>query len=167
MIGCGVVFFRNLVPTWLQPGRQNLPNRKLHLNSDYFFAWFLIGLGTLFCQFCLEVRRPRDPKTLKNYMFLQFFIFRPSCQQEAIWSIFWSTLPSTWDPKSTKSRPKSLPKSIHNRSKTMSKIWSVFWSILDRFWTRLGSQDGAMLRPCWPQNVQTSDFKNKANKNAS
>ena len=43
---------------------------KIHKNSDQdadnFFASFFIALGTLLCQFSVEVVRPRNPKVLKK-----------------------------------------------------------------------------------------------------
>ena len=60
-------------------------HQKLDQDADQIFASFLIDLGTFFYQFCFEVGRPRNQKTLKNLrFFLAFLLFRPTCQQEAI-----------------------------------------------------------------------------------
>ena len=47
-------------PSWFKN------SKKMHQDSDQFLISFLIGLGKLFDQFCLDVGRPRDPKTIKN-----------------------------------------------------------------------------------------------------
>ena len=62
--------------------------------------------------------------------------------------------------KSTQEAPKINKKSIKNNVQDMIPFFIDF----SRFWRPLGPQVGPMLRPCWPQNLQKSDFENNTKK---
>ena len=62
--------------------------------------------------------------------------------------------------KSTQEAPKINKKSIKNNVQDMIPFFIDF----SRFWRPLGPQVGPMLRPCWPQNPQKSDFENNTKK---
>ena len=83
-------------------------------------------------------------------MFLAFWLFRPTCQEEAIWSIFWSTWPSTWHPKPTKNQPKRLPKSIKKGIEDMMQVGLVFEPLLERILVDFMAKLGGKLEPSWP-----------------
>ena len=91
LIGCGVGFCCHLVPTWLQLGRQNLPQ----IDPSWLQDPSKIGSGcqpicglifdrpwTLFCEFCFEVGRPRDQKTFQSVELSANLVF---CAMSGIW----------------------------------------------------------------------------------
>ena len=63
--------------------------------------------------------------------------------------------------KSTQEPPKIYKKSIKNNIQDMIPFFIDF----SRFWRPLGPQVGSMLKPCWPQNPQKSNFANNTKKN--
>ena len=95
-------------------------------------------------------------------MFLAFWLFRPTCQQEAIWSIFWSTWPSTWHQKSTKNPLERLLTSIKKGIENKMQVAMGFGALLERFcwilgpsweasWDQVGSKidHKSIKERCW------------------
>ena len=103
-------------------------------------------------------------------MFLAFWLLRPTYQQEATWSISWSTWPSTWSPKSTKNPLKRLPKSIAKGMDNMMQVGMAFGTLLERILVDFGSNLGGKLEPSSLQNLSNMDqntMLDKYPKNAS
>ena len=97
----------------------------------------------------------RSPKSGIRMTLLALFAFLGKVVFEGLLD---SILVPTWPHLGLQNPFKILPKSTENRLKTMSEILYNSLSIFYRFWTRFGPQVGAMLGPCWPQNLQKGDF---------
>ena len=97
-------------------------------------------------------------------MFLAFCWFRPTYQQEAIWSNIWSTWPSTWTPKSTKNPLKRLPKSIAKGIDNMMQVGMGFGTLLERILVDFGSNLGGKLGPNSLQNLSHIDQRTRLKK---
>ena len=86
----------------------------------------------------------------KTNCFLIFWVFWPTCQQDATWSICWPTWPSTWNPNPPKIDPRCLP----NRSKIDPNIDQNFDQNFDRFLAQLWPNIG----PTWPPRPPKGGF---------
>ena len=129
---------------------------------------FLFNLWSVwercFANLCLEVGRPRDQKTLIIQRLFWIFV--------AI-SANWSTRDHMIDflvnsalnlrPNTHQNSTQEAPK-INQHNQKQCLRYDCFLIDFYRFWRRLGLQVRTMLRPCWSQNLQKNDFKNKANK---
>ena len=148
-----MAFGPNLAPTWRPKSSQNRPklDQKSIKNWVKVLINFLLDFWSLWGRFLVNFASKLEglgtKKHWKTYGFLMFLLFRPACQQEAIWSIFWSIWPSTWSPKSTKIRPQRLPKSIKKGIENMMQVNLEFGPLLGRFWVDFG----AKLGPSWSQ----------------
>ena len=124
----------------------------------------MIGLGTLFIEFCFEVGRPGDQKTLIFLRFFSFFAISANLPTRSHMIDFFINLALNLalkiHQKSTQEAPKIYKKSIKNNIQDMIPFFIDF----SRFWRPLGPQVGPMLRPCWPQNLQKPDFANNTKK---
>ena len=94
------------------------------------FTWILVGLGALFNQFCLEVGRPRGPKTLKNQKHVQHFAISTNLPTRGHMIEFLINLALNLAPKthhkSTQEPPKINTKSIKNNVQHMIRFSSIF-----------------------------------------
>ena len=111
---------------------------------DFYSVW-----ERFFVNFASKLEGRGTKKHWKTNSFLRFLLLRPSCQQEATWSIFWSTWHSTWDPKPIKSGAKRPSKSQKKLSKMWCKLawhlepsWNGFWWILWPSWEASWNQVG-------------------------
>ena len=124
----------------------------------------MIGLGTLFIEFCFEVGRPGDQKTLIFLRFFSFFAISANLPTRSHMIDFLVNLALNLalkiHQKSTQEAPKINKNSIKNNIQHMIPFFIDF----SRFWRPLGPQVGPMLRPCWPPNPQKSTLENKAKK---
>ena len=124
----------------------------------------MIGLGTLFIEFCFEVGRPGDQKTLIFLMFLSFFAISANLPTRSHMIYFLVNLAFNLalkiHQKSTQEPPKIYKKSIKNNIQDMIPFFIDF----SRFWRPLGPQVGPMLRPCWPHNPQKNHLENNTKK---
>ena len=114
-------FGRILEPSWLPKSIKNW----IKMLTKFLLEFWSV-LERFLLNFASKLEGRETKKLWFSLGFLAFLLFRPTCQQEAIWSIFYSTWPSTWHWKSTKNPPKSLPESIKIQSKITYKIWSLF-----------------------------------------
>ena len=122
----------------------------------------MIGLGTLFIEFCFEVGRPGNQKTLIFFRFFSFFAISANLPKRGhmidfLFNLDLNLAPKTHQ-KSTQDAPKINKNSITNNIQHMIS----FFIDSSRFWRPLGFQVAPMLRPCWPQNPQKSTLENKA-----
>ena len=67
---------------------------------------------------------------------------------------FWCLGRSTWHPKPTQIRSKSLPKSIKEGIENMMQDGLGFGSLLARIWVDLAAKLGGKLDPSWHQNLE-------------
>ena len=124
----------------------------------------MIGLGTLFIEFCFEVGRPGDQKTLIFLRFLSFFAISANLPTrshmiDCLLNLALN-LALKIHQKSTQEAPKINKNSIKNNIQHMIPFFIDF----SRFWRPLGPQVGPMLRPCWPQNPPKSSFDSNTKK---
>lgn len=181
LIECVVGFWCHLVPTWVQLGRQN------HLKIDPSWSQNPEKKGSrCWPNFCFIFHRsgnallsifPRSWKAEgaksieKLCSFIWFLLLQPTCQQEAIKSIFESTWLSTWHPKPAKNRAKRLPRSIKKNWKLDASwlgIWTPLGTDFGRFWCQVGRQVGPKLAPksgkIWKNGVLKNHAKNDLQK---
>ena len=136
----------------------------MNQDADQIFARILIGLGTLFIEFCFQVGRPGDQKTLIFLRFLSFFTISANLPTRSHMIDFLINLALNLTlkihQKSTQEPPKINKNSIKNNIQQIIPFFIVF----SRFGRPLGPQVGPMLRPCWPQNPQKRSFANNPKK---
>ena len=107
-------------------------------DADQIFAWILISLGTLFIEFCFEVGRPGDQKTLIFLRFFSFFIISTNLPTRSHMIDFLVNLALNLalkiHQKSTQEPPKNYKKSIKNYIQNMTPFFIDFFSILEASW---------------------------------
>ena len=158
LIGCGVGF----VAIWCQLGSnlaaKTLPKstqvgskiyQKINQDTDPNFLWFLIGLGTLFWQFCFEVGRPRDQKTLKNLRFLSILAMSANLPTRGHMIDFLINLAFDLAPKTYQNSTQEASKIDQKRYRRYDASWLGIWTPLgtdfDGFYGQVGRQVGAKL----------------------
>ena len=77
---------------------------------------------------------------------------------------FWCLGRSTWHPKPTQIRSKSLPKSIKQGIENMMQDGLVFGSLLARIWVDFGAKLGGKLGPSWHENHENRGSKTMSKK---
>ena len=160
----------NLAPTWPPKPSQNrsklVPKsikKEIKMLTNFLLEFWLVW-GRFLINFVSKLEGRGTQKLWKTYGFLVFLIFRPPCQQEAIWSILHSTWPSTWDAKSTKNRLKRLAKSMKKGIENMMQVGLGFGALLEGFLVDLGAKLGGKLGPSWHQNPEKRGPKTMSKK---
>ena len=105
----------------------------------------MIDLGTLFIEFCFEVGRPGDQKTLISLRFFSFFAISANLPTRGHMIDFLVNLALNLalkiHQKSTQEPPKIYKKSIKNNIQDMIPFFTDF----PRFWRFLGTQVGSKI----------------------
>ena len=123
----------------------------------------MIGLGTLFCQFCFEVGRPGDQKTLKNHRFFSFFAISANLPTRGHMIDFLINLALNLGPKvhqkSSQEAPKIDKKGHRKYDASWLGIWSPLGTIFGGFWGQVGKQVGTKLAPKSIKNRSKNDVE--------
>ena len=139
-------------------------NQNLHQDADNFFPWFLLGLGTLFCQFCFEVGGPRGQKTLKtNCFFFNIFAISANLPTRGHMIDFLANLALNLAPKIQQKMIKMLTKFLLHFSSLWGRSCVNFPSKLEgrgsqKYWKSYCFEAFLLLRPTCQQEAIWSIF---------
>ena len=129
---------------------------------------FFIIFWTLFCQFCFEVGRPGDQKTLKNFRFFSFFTISASLPTRShiidfLVNLAFNLAPKT-SQKSTQEASKIDQKGYRRYDASWLGIWTPLGTDFGGFWRQVGRQVGPKLAPKSGKKGSQDDVKNMTQK---
>ena len=155
LIGFGIGFYRNLVPTWPQLApqirskideksnqEQSQIHSELYLVSNTFLNRFLIDFGS-------NLDPPKAPKSLKNlWFFNDFSIFAGRCFHRSwkpTWHHFGTVLGAKLGPNWHEIAQKIDPRGDQKNDQILGCFWMALERILGGFWVPSWSQVGTKI----------------------
>ena len=169
LIGFGIGFESNLVPTWPQLAPQirskideksNQEQSKIHsefyLVSNTFLNRFLIDFGS-------NLDPPKAPKSLKNLRFFNdFSIFAGRCFHRSwkpTWHHFGTVLGAKLGPNWHEIAQKIDPRGDQKNDQNLGCFWMALGRILGGFWVPSWSQVGTKIEEKWRLTSKAQFFK--------